>query len=328
MTANKLKEIILNSVDFCFQGANPDADIKIIKSKEGKMDKSEDRFTKLCNRLRKSKFPSEEVALINKAMRDCVESIEKDQSMEGIEKFDMLKENVEDFAKYFADASKEWDSPNLYQTEELEKMGVLNDIIKSIDEVKMDAEDSKILKTILGKYQAGEADSAESGVPLEKKCKTQKTEDEDPEEENPKDEDKKMEKASDDILEKAYSELKKEVEDMKKAQEMNVFKKVAEEYTCIGKKVDELAPLLYELKKADDGGYQTFIDTLNQCKETKLAMNDGILKTYGSDKALPIEKMGDLDATVAQIRKSDPQLSQAEAIVKAYESNPELPEII
>lgn len=174
MTANKLKEIILNSVDFCFQGANPDADIKIIKSKEGKMDKSEDRFTKLCNRLRKSKFPSEEVALINKAMRDCVESIEKDQSMEGIEKFDMLKENVEDFAKYFADASKEWDSPNLYQTEELEKMGVLNDIIKSIDEVKMDAEDSKILKTILGKYQAGEADSAESGVPLEKNVKHRK----------------------------------------------------------------------------------------------------------------------------------------------------------
>lgn len=321
--STKLKDMLFSSVDFCPQGANPDADIKIVKSKEEALKMGEDRFTKLCNKLRKSKFPSEEVALINRAMEECAESIEKDESLEGIEKFEMLKENMEDFAKYFLEASKQWDSPN-YETEDIEKMGVLSDVLKGIDVDKIDGSDSEILKTILEKYK--ETDSDPKGEKEKKPLKEEKPKEdiEDDPEDGKKEEE--MEKSQDTVMQKAFSKLKKEFEEMKKEQESAELRKVAEQYVCIGKKVDELVPFLSDLKKSGEANYQAFIDTLDQFKKVK--MDSGILKTYGSDKAIPIEKMDNLNSTVAQIIEKNPKISQAEAIVKAYEMNPDLPEMM
>ena len=163
-------------------------------------------------------------------------------------------------------------------------MGVIN--IES-----MSAEDQAILKQLEEKYSTVE-----------------KTEEKPVEEMHPE-------------VKKALDEVKKaqdEVAELKKAMEIQAMEVVAKQYEIIGKKADELAPKLYELKKAGEQHYNDYVALLDE----QVAMaNNGIFKEIGSNRS---GGTSDLNGLVNEIMKSDSTLTREQAICKAFESNPNL----
>jgi hypothetical protein len=121
-------------------------------------------------------------------------------------------------------------------------------------------------------------------------------------------------------------EVKKALEDvadLRKSLEMKDLQIVAKKYEAIGKNSEELAPKLYDLKKAGGTAYDDYIAILDEMCVT--SANSGIFKEFGSNAAGSVT--GDLNGYVSEIRKAHPELSQAQAIVKAYEEHPDLDEV-
>ena len=108
-----------------------------------------------------------------------------------------------------------------------------------------------------------------------------------------------------------------EVAELRKSLELRELEGFAKKYEVIGKKASELAPKLYDLKKAGEQHYNDYVALLDE--QVQMA-ESGIFKEYGSSRGGGT----DLDGTVAEIMKSDPTLSRAQAVVKAYQTNPNL----
>ena len=121
-----------------------------------------------------------------------------------------------------------------------------------------------------------------------------------------------------------HPEVKKmmdEVTELRKSLEMRDLEDVAKAYEICGKNPKELAGKLYELKKAGGSAYSDYIGLLD---EMKSAAESGIFKEIGSNRSR--EHHSNLNDAVAEVQKQFPNLSAAEAVVKAYELNPELEE--
>lgn len=130
---------------------------------------------------------------------------------------------------------------------------------------------------------------------------------------------KKQVEKSDEI----HPEVKKamdEVAELRKSLEMAELTNIAKQYEVCGKKPEELAEKLYAMKKSDSAAYDEYVSLLDEMKKTH---ESGIFKEYGSNRS---GAHTDLSAAVGEVRKQFPNLSAAEAVVKAYELNPELSE--
>lgn len=119
-------------------------------------------------------------------------------------------------------------------------------------------------------------------------------------------------------VKKAFAEIAK----LKKELEMRDLENIAKKYEILGKKTDELAPKLYELKKAGGSIYNDYISMLDEMKSTY--QNSGIFKEFGSNSQGDNSISGKLNAAILEIKKALPDISTAEAIVKACDNNPEL----
>lgn len=121
-----------------------------------------------------------------------------------------------------------------------------------------------------------------------------------------------------------HPEVKKamdEVAELRKAMEMRDLEEVAKAYEICGKNPKELAGKLYELKKAGGSVYDEYIGLLNEMKTTA---ESGIFKEIGSNRSRASHAT--LNEAVAEVQKQFPELSAAEAVVKAYELNPDMAE--
>lgn len=121
-----------------------------------------------------------------------------------------------------------------------------------------------------------------------------------------------------------HPEVKKamdEVAELRKAMEMRDLEEVAKAYEICGKNPKELAGKLYDLKKAGGSVYDEYIGLLNEMKTTA---ESGIFKEIGSNRSRASHAT--LNDAVAEVRKQFPELSAAEAVVKAYELNPDMAE--
>jgi len=112
-----------------------------------------------------------------------------------------------------------------------------------------------------------------------------------------------------------FAQLRKELE-------MRDLEVVAKQYEILGKKTDELAPKLYELKKAGGTAYNDYISVLDEMKT--VYQTSGIFKEIGSNRQGDNSAEGKLNAAVTEIKKSNPNISTAEAIIKACDNDPEL----
>lgn len=119
-------------------------------------------------------------------------------------------------------------------------------------------------------------------------------------------------------VKKAFAEIAK----LKKELEMRDLENIAKQYEILGKKPEELAPKLYELKKAGGSIYNDYISMLDEMKSTY--QNSGIFKEFGSNSQGDNSISGKLNTAISEIKKASPDISTAEAIVKACDNNPEL----
>lgn len=123
-----------------------------------------------------------------------------------------------------------------------------------------------------------------------------------------------------------HPEVKKamdELAELRKSVELRDLEEVAKSYEICGKQPKELAEKLYSLKKAGGSAYDDYIGLLNEMKATA---ESGIFKEFGSNRSRASH--ANLSEAVAEVQKQFPNLSSAEAVVKAYELNPELEETI
>lgn len=135
------------------------------------------------------------------------------------------------------------------------------------------------------------------------------------------------EEGSDDIYKGMHPAVKAELESLKKFREEAETKEmyeVAKKYEIIGKKADELAPILKSLKAAGGTAYNDMIAVLDQTVET--VEKSGAFSEIG--KAGHSTGENSAEAKINTIAKGmmekDATLSYSQALAKAWEDHPEL----
>lgn len=332
--ANKLDEMEISSTDLCKRGANQRALIKLFKSVEaeegGEGNGDMSMIEKIAAAIQKALSSEGSAQPITKAagtvqvretteaLRKSLESIIADDSLSAVEKHDMMADSLQQFTLEATNLMDGWaeavgkadDMPDDEPDEPMEdpddepddepmeepddepgegdepgdepeddmKKGVFD--MATIDINKMSPEDKATLDALAKKYGAEEEPAAEIHPDVQKAID--------------------------------------EVAQLRKSLEIKELEGIAKKYEVIGKKAEELAPKLYDLKKAGEQHYNDFIALLDE--QVQMA-DSGIFKEYGTSRG---GSASDLDATVAELQKADPNLTRAQAVVKAFEINPGL----
>lgn len=114
-----------------------------------------------------------------------------------------------------------------------------------------------------------------------------------------------------------------EVEELKKSLEIERLTSVAKKYEVLGKKADELAAKLYDLKKAGGTVYDDYVALLDE--NVNAIAKSGLFGEIGSNRSGSAGTEQTLGVKAAELAKSAAGgLTAPEAIVKAWEENPEL----
>ena len=188
----------------------------------------------------------------------------------------------------------------------------------NIDKSKMTPEDLAALEAIEKKYGTGEASKETATPPTGDVAKGA-------------DADAPMPPAETTPAAELHPEVKKaldenkaltaRVEEMQKSLEIKDLSISAKKYEIIGKKADELAPKLYELKKAGGTAFDDFVGLLDE--QVTLVEKGNLFGEIGSARGNN-SGGGAFDAAVNEIKKNNHGMSHAAAIAKAYEENPHL----
>ena len=347
--ANKLKDMELTSVDLCKRGANPMADIKLFKSADNplkggrQMNQNESGlFRRFLSRVEKALQEAQSTTItkadsaadlhhMTQAIEKSIGSIIADDSLSAVEKAEMMAESLQDFTMDATEGIQKWsqaadvfkddddldeepedydedddldedweddedepedEDPDEWDDEDEDGAAEDRPTVKkgadfnmAIDIAKMSPEDQATLAALEKKYTGADADTGSGGAEMHPEVK----------------------KALDEVAE------------LKKAMEMTELTSVAKKYEAIGKKADELAGKLYELKKAGEQHYNDYVALLDE--QLQITNASGIFKEYGSNRA---SGASDLGGIVAEIQKADPSMDYATAVTKAYETHPNL----
>ena len=300
---NKLKNMKLNSVDFVPKGANQHADIELFKSapevpaREGVFKSFVDWLTKgapeTFDQTKAQKRIREKLRQFSYALDDSFESI-LESDMGADDKKTMLRESLDQFRAAVdnmidgAAGSGPAIPPALDE-------GAAPDVDKArckkmnIDKSKLTAEEQATLDALLAKGAGSDPSSAQD----------------------------------DDIYKGLHPAVKAELERLRKAvdaQEDRELEAVAKKYEAIGKKPEELVPVLKSLKGTP--AYDEMISVMDAAVDAveKSALFTEIGKTgHGTGDA-----MKQASEKAAEIMKADPKLTHAQALDKVCEMNPEL----
>ena len=127
---------------------------------------------------------------------------------------------------------------------------------------------------------------------------------------------------ADPVLEKALDRL----DALEKSAEMKELTGVAKKYAVLGDNEAELVQTLYGLKKSDNpANYDAYIKVLD--KSLALVEKSGIYAEIGKSgrgQGGAGSALDRVEAAASEIQKSDPTLSREQAVVKAWEANPDL----
>lgn len=301
---NKLKNMKLNSVDFVPKGANQHADIELFKSapevpaREGVFKSFVDWLTKgapeTFDQTKAQKRIREKLRQFSYALDDSFESIlESDMSAD--DKKAMLRESLDQFRAAVdnmidgAAGSGPAIPPALDEGAEPDVDKARCKKGMNIDKSKLTAEEQATLDALLAKGADSDPSSAQD----------------------------------DDIYKGLHPAVKAELERLRKAvdaQEDRELEAVAKKYEAIGKKPEELVPVLKSLKGTP--AYDEMISVMDAAVDAveKSALFTEIGKTgHGTGDA-----MKQADEKAAEIMKADPKLTHAQALDKVFRMNPEL----
>ena len=288
--AKKLKNVLVNSVDLCKQGANQRAFICLKKSMEEKENMSDLKTSIIQNVCKELNITIEDVCKalgfsiqeqetqeqkIKKAMETSLISVLKDESKTVEQKEELLQKSVNEFYGTVYDFAKE------EQEQESEEMDVN----------KMNEDDKAVYETLKKKYETEEPKQQTLHPEVKKALKEAET-------------------------------AKQELQELKKSLEMKEFENIAKQYEVIGKNTEELAAKLYDLKKSNEQAYSDYIAMLDEMVEMTQA--SGIFKEYGSSRAGTGSKKQQAEQRIQELMKSDTSLSYEAAFTRVCEESAEL----
>lgn len=129
-----------------------------------------------------------------------------------------------------------------------------------------------------------------------------------------------------------HPEVKKALDEMaelKKSMEMQQMTDIAKKYVSLGKKEDELAQTLYDMKKSSPASYDAYIAVLDQ--NLDLVNKSGLFTEIGKSGAAggftsvaKSEPESRIDAIAKGYLEKDPNMDYDTAVLKAWENNPDL----
>ncbi len=288
--AKKLKNVLVNSVDLCKQGANQRAFICLKKSMEGKETMSDLKTSIIQNVCKELNITIEDVCKalgfsiqeqetqeqkIKKAMETSLISVLKDESKTTEQKEELLQKSVNEFYSTVYDFAKE--------EQEQES--------KEMDINKMNEDDKAVYEALKKKYETEEPKQQTLHPEVKKALKEAET-------------------------------AKQELEKLKKSLELKEFENIAKQYEVIGKNTEELAAKLYDLKKSNEQAYSDYIAMLDEMVEMTQA--SGIFKEYGSSRAGAGSKKQQAEQRIQELMKSDTSLSYEAAFTRVCEESAEL----
>lgn len=290
------------------------------------------------------------------ALQSSLQSILYDEDLDGATAQSMMEESVSEFDEIIADAISSWSAgkvsgikkdigktdveslkkfrdhlnENIEKAANIEK-GEVEEMLK-IDKSKMSLEERAAYDEIVKKYGFEEET-------VEKSSTVKPGENDDGEEDlddgkNGKKTTTKKSAASevgDDIYKGLHTAVKAEIEALRKyreAAENKEFMEVAKKYEIIGKKPEELAPVLKSLRNAGGTAYDDMISTLDSM--VAMADSSGVFSEIGKScrGSAGIVAKGKTESRVESIAKGyiekDPSLSYTDAVAKAWENNPDL----
>ena len=288
--AKKLKNVLVNSVDLCKQGANQRAFICLKKSMEGKENMSDLKTSIIQNVCKELNITIEDVCKalgfsiqeqetqeqkIKKAMETSLISVLKDESKTVEQKEELLQKSVNEFYSTVYDFAKE--------EQEQES--------KEMDINKMNEDDKAVYEALKKKYETEEPKQQTLHPEVKKALKEAET-------------------------------AKQELEKLKKSLELKEFENIAKQYEVIGKNTEELAAKLYGLKKSNEQSYNDYIAMLDEMVEMTQA--SGIFKEYGSNRAGTGSQKQQAEQRIQELMKSDSNLTYQQAFVRVCEESAEL----
>ena len=288
--AKKLKNVLVNSVDLCKQGANQRAFICLKKSMEEKENMSDLKTSIIQNVCKELNITIEDVCKalgfsiqeqetqeqkIKKAMETSLISVLKDESKTVEQKEELLQKSVNEFYGTVYDFAKE------EQEQESEEMDVN----------KMNEDDKAVYEALKKKYETEEPKQQTLHPEVKKALKEAET-------------------------------AKQELQELKKSLEMKEFESIAKQYEVIGKNTEELAAKLYGLKKSNEQSYNDYIAMLDEMVEMTQA--SGIFKEYGSNRAGTGSQKQQSEQRIQELMKSDSNLTYQQAFVRVCEESAEL----
>lgn len=117
-----------------------------------------------------------------------------------------------------------------------------------------------------------------------------------------------------------FAKMSQEVEFLKKSLALKDLEEVASQYEVLGKKKGELAETLYKMREVSEDVFTEFKKSLDE--QLALLTKSGAFTETGSNMSGNVSGSA-LESKVGEIMKRD-GATRAEAVVKAYEENPEI----
>ena len=270
------------------------------------------------------------------ALFKSISDVISDSELSLVKKQEMLNENLCDFNECIAKEFGDWsDDENVAKSFELNEetqtalkksKEIIEELLKSVDDSTKDDDDYT---------DDDESDDVNKKDGKKESCKKSNEEEFDmamidvakmsPEDKAVLEELKKKYAGEDEGVEKSaevHPEVQKaldEVAEIKKSLELEKMTAIAKKYEVLGKKADETAEMLYNLKNSNEEAYNSVVKAYDEMVDT--VEKSDIFKEFGSNR----EGSGsDLEGIVTDLRKSAPEMSYEQAVIKAFEINPNL----
>ena len=144
-----------------------------------------------------------------------------------------------------------------------------------------------------------------------------------PEEEEEVEAEKRSARKSADPLAKALELATARLDALEKSNETRELAEVAKKYSVLGEDEKELTETLYALKKSSPENYEAYIKVLD--KSLDLMQKSGLFSEIGkSGRGVRGSAEDRIEKAASDMQKADPSLTREEAIVKAWDANPDL----
>ena len=251
------------------------------------------------------------------ALNMSIESIISDNDLSDEEKIDMMNQSVDQFSAAYKEMCAKLVNAKPNKVTDLTATAVGKSQEEIPDETEITEEGEEEMKIDKSRFSPEELEQYQALIAKGR------VEDEEPEiDEEETEEEEEMQKSAE-----LHPEVKKalaEMADLKKSYEMKEMKDIAKKYAPLGKKEDELAATLYEMKKSSQASYDAYIAVLDQ--NLDLVNKSGMFSEIGKSGRgyagnTTVEKV---EGIAKGYMEKDPNMDYNTAVMKAWENHPEL----